>query len=433
MANWFVRSSATGTGAGTSWTNATTTIAAAITLSAAGDTFFVADDHAETQASALTLSFKGTPAVPDKVLCVDHTITSPGTGDLKTTATATTTGAFNVNVNGSFFCYGITFNCGTGSGGQLLILSGLSNNVQIFQSCAFNLVVTGAGGLIHTANGVFSKVKWINCSVSFGAVGQSISSRGGFFEWVDTASPITGANIPTNLLTPTTLASFKLEGVDFSSVASGKAILSLGSNSSYIGVMKECKLGAGTITSGTPGWYPFRFDVIRCDSANTNYRNESYQYMGTGTTETTIVRTGGATDGTTGFSNKVVTTANSNWTTPYEMTPIAIWNDVVGSAKTITMEAIASAVLNNDEVWMDVEYMGSATFPVASRSTTTKANILATGAANTTSTQTWGGALSGKFKMAVTITPQQKGPITVYVKVAKASTTVYIDPFITVT
>jgi hypothetical protein len=111
MANWFVRSSATGTGAGTSWTNATTTIAAAITLSAAGDTFFVADDHAETQASALTLSFKGTPAVPDKVLCVDHTITSPGTGDLKTTATATTTGAFNVNVNGSFFCYGITFNC----------------------------------------------------------------------------------------------------------------------------------------------------------------------------------------------------------------------------------------------------------------------------------------------------------------------------------
>jgi hypothetical protein len=432
MANRYVRSGATGTGTGADWTNAYTTLTTAIAASAAGDAFFVSDDHAETTGAALVLSFKGTPAVPDKVLCVDHTVASPGTGDLKTGASTTTTGAFNVNVNGSLFCYGIAFNCGTGTGGQLLILSGLSNNVQIYQSCAFNLVVTGAGGLIHTANGVFSKVKWINCSASFGAVGQSISPRGGFFEWVDTATPITGTNIPTSLLTPTTLASFKLEGVDFSSVTSGKSIIAF-SNNSYVGMIKECKLGAGTITSGTPGWYPFRFDVIRCDSANTNYRNESYQYMGTGTTETTIVRTGGATDGTTGFSNKIVTTANSNWTTPYEMTPIAIWSDVVGSAKTITVEAIAGAVLNNDEVWMDVEYMGSSTFPVASRSTTTKANILATGAANTTSSQTWGGALTGKFKMAVTITPQQKGPITVYMKVAKASTTVYIDPFITVT
>lgn len=433
MANWFVRSLATGTGAGTSWTNATTTIAAAITLSAAGDTFFVADDHAETQASAVTLSFKGTPAVPDKVLCADHTITTPGTGDLKTTATVTSTGAFNINVNGSLFCYGITFNAGTGTGGQLLVLSGLSNNVQIYQSCTFKLVVTGSGALIHTANGVFSKVKWINCSAGFGAVGQSISTRGGFFEWVDSATPITGATIPTSLLTPTTaIAYFKLEGVDFSSVSSGKSIIAF-SNNSYIGVIKECKLGAGTITSGTPGWYPFRFDVIRCDSANTNYRNESYQYMGTGTTETTIVRTGGASDGTTGFSNKIVTNASSNWTVPYEMQPISIWNDTVGSSKTVTVEGIVSAVPNNDEVWMDVEYMGSTTFPIASRSTTTKANILATGAANTTSSSTWGGALTGKFLMAVTITPQQKGPITVYVKVAKASTTVYIDPLITVT
>jgi hypothetical protein len=430
MTNRFVRSAATGAANGTSWTDAYTTLTTAIAASSAGDTFFVADDHAETQASALTLSFKGTPAVPDKVLCVDHTIASPSTGDLKTGASATTTGAFNINVNGSFFCYGITFNAGTGTGGQLLILSGISNNVQIYQSCAFNLVVTGAGALIITANGVASKVKWINCSTSFGIANQSVSPRGGFFEWVDTASPITGATIPTSLLIPAGSASFKLEGVDFSAVTSGKAILSL-TNSGYISVIKECKLGAGTITSGTPGSYPFRFDVIRCDSANTNYRNESYQYMGTGTTETTIVRSGGATDGTTAFSKKIVTNANANWTVPYEIPPISIWSDAVGLSKTVTVEGIASAVPNNDEVWMDVEYLGSATSPIASRSTTTKANILATGAANTTSSSTWGGALSGNFKMVVTITPQQKGPITIYIKIGKPSATIYIDPLIT--
>jgi hypothetical protein len=46
--NWFVRSLAVGTGDGRTWLNAFTTLAAALTAGAAGDKFWVSEDHAET-------------------------------------------------------------------------------------------------------------------------------------------------------------------------------------------------------------------------------------------------------------------------------------------------------------------------------------------------------------------------------------------------
>jgi hypothetical protein len=67
MANVYVYSGAAGAGTGADWTNAYTTLTAALAAKAAGDDFWVAHDHAETQASALTLTSPGTPAsaVPD--------------------------------------------------------------------------------------------------------------------------------------------------------------------------------------------------------------------------------------------------------------------------------------------------------------------------------------------------------------------------------
>ena len=62
--------------------------------------------------------------------------------------------------------------------------------------------------------------------------------------------------------------------------------------------------------------------------------------------------------------------------------------------------------------------------------TTTKADILAAGTNTAASSETWGGSTT-KFKLAASVTPQMKGPVTVYVKVAKVSSTFYIDPKIT--
>jgi hypothetical protein len=433
MATWFVRSLATGTGAGTSWTNATTTVNAAITLSTAGDTFFISDDHAESSGANLTITFKGTNTAPDTVLCADHTITSPTSADLKTTAQISTTTTFAIITRGNFYMYGVIFTNGSGATGTTFqINSGTASN-QVYEACSFRHGGAGAQVLIISGSGG-ARTRWVNCTYQVGNAGCTIQTGTiAFFEWLFSPSAILGATLPTNLFAGSTNGEVYMEGVDLSALGSGKTLVPANTVATRA-TFKECKLGSSvTVSANTFVGLGVRIDAIRCDSGNTNYRNESYSMLGTQTTETTIVRTGGATDGTTGFSHKAVTTTSALKLQPYNLSPISIWNDTTGSAKTITVECIASAVLNNDECWMEVEYMGDASFPTGLMASTYKTNILATGAANTTSTATWGGALTGKFKMAVTITPQQKGPITAYVKVAKVSTTVYIDPMITVT
>ncbi len=131
---------------------------------------------------------------------------------------------------------------------------------------------------------------------------------------------------------------------------------------------------------------------------------------------------------TTAASFKVVTTANSIWSLPFEAPPIAIWNETVGSAITITLFGIwgGGAVPNNDDFWIEAEYPGSNLTPIALRASSSKADILASNAALSSDGSTWGGSTT-QFKTNVTITPQQKGYIYVTPKMAKASTTLYYD------
>jgi hypothetical protein len=173
--------------------------------------------------------------------------------------------------------------------------------------------------------------------------------------------------------------------------------------------------------------------LSKCDSGAVNYRDEIYGLAGTLTTETTIVRTGGESDGTTGASRKVVTGSGSAWAFPFEAPPIAVWNETVGSAITVTLFGIwgGGAVPNNDDFWIDVDYLGSSASPISSRATSTKSNILASNAGLSTDASTWGGSTTA-FKTSVTITPQMKGYIYVTPKMAKASTTLYYDEKLTV-
>ena len=82
-------------------------------------------------------------------------------------------------------------------------------------------------------------------------------------------------------------------------------------------------------------------------------------------------------------------------------------------------------------MWLDVEYLGDASSPQASFGNDS-ADILATAANQTSSSETWGGSTAA-FKLAVTFTALQKGWIYARVKVAKASSTFYIDPLVTLT
>jgi hypothetical protein len=436
MASVYVHSGAAGAGTGADWANAYTTLAAALTAKAAGDDFWIAHDHAESSAAVQALTSPGTAANPCRVICVNRSgSVPPVSADLRTTGAVTTTGNNGITFQGFAYCYGTTFNAGTGVVGAAITISSSSTSAWSLDACALNKLGTSASSaaiVIGTASAnVGSMVTLHNTTVKFGVIGDGITVRGCELIWRHTPSAIQGAALPTTLFASTLKAGVLLEGVDLSALASGKTLVGpLVASSNYIA--KDCQLGASVTIAATPSNHGPKVSFVRCDSGDTNYRTERYAYEGTQTTETTIVRTGGASDGTTPISWKLVTTANSKRHLPFEALPISIWNETTGSAITLTIEGIwgGGAVPTNADIWMDVEYLGTSGFPLGSFATSGPADQLAAGTNLSAGSGTWGGSTT-KFKLEKTITPQEKGPLTVYVKAALPSSIFFIDPKVT--
>jgi hypothetical protein len=192
------------------------------------------------------------------------------------------------------------------------------------------------------------------------------------------------------------------------------------------------------MTFPTPQAFGQTVQVVRCDSGATAYKSARYQYEGTETTEPSITRVGGASDPTgQAQSRKIVTTANSQWLRPFKAEPYAIWNPTTGANVTVTVYGTinAGALPNNDDIWLEVEYLGSSASPLGTIVMTTKSNLLAANAAVASDASTWNGGGSGAgwspFKLTTTLSapqPGMAGYLNARVRAAKASTTFYLDP-----
>jgi hypothetical protein len=359
-----------------------------------GDTVFVANDHAETQASAIVIT-GGTSALPLYIYCVDKTVMPPTT--VTTGASITCTGAFNFSwgnsTNTGMYVNGITASCGTGANSQTMGFGVASNspNLLILENCGFSLPATGSTSFYSWGtNSRSAKLRFTNTTFAFAATTQIISIISSDIVWKNTPSAISGT-MPTALFFASASQPGNLvcDGVDLSATTGiiWQQTAGNGGKSLFI----DCKLNASatpaTITQ--PGT---NVDFVRCGSTAADYDIKSYRYEGTLQDEIAIIRTGGASDGNTPISYKIVTTANSLWVNPFEAIPITIWNNVTGSNVTVTLYGIANtAVLPaNDQIWYDVEYLGSTSSPMASFASGTKANNLATGSNQTAdSTSAW--------------------------------------------
>jgi len=112
-----------------------------------------------------------------------------------------------------------------------------------------------------------------------------------------------------------------------------------------------------------------------------------------------VVRTGGASDGTTPISWKIVTTASATWTFPFSSLPISLWNATTGANRTVTVYGVANSatVPNNDDIWIECSYLGSSSSPLASFKSNTKDSILGTNAALTAdTTSAWDSAATAR-------------------------------------
>lgn len=435
---------------GSSWALAKATLAGAFAAAAAGDTIWVSHQHAETQASAMTLTAPGTAALPVWVICVNDGA-DPAT-TLATTATITTTGSNAITIVGAFtYYYGINFRGATsGTQGSINISSGSSVPfAHYFRNCSLG---AGAGPTATAfvtygtsiSNHDDQLIVFDNTTLHFTHINQQAAQNGGRFVWKNTASAVGGTAVPTTLFVPTNSGSgqCRISGVDFSALGSGKTILNVGRGNCGDFRFRNCKLGASvSLTTGTvPGPGAMITEFINCDSADTNYRYWYQDYAGTIEQETTIVRTSGATDGVTPVSREMISSANASKFYPLVLKELFIWNETVGSSKTLTLHTITDNItLTNQDCWLEVEYLGTSGFPLSLF--TDNADSLndlllgGTPANHPTSTATWtttGLTTPVKQKLEVTVTPQEKGPIILRLMLARPNTTMYVCPKIEV-
>jgi hypothetical protein len=423
----------TGTGSGLTFSRNGTTSHGLSTSGA--DVHYIDGDHVEITNQAASLVTQGGSGVATPFLSVDASGAVPPT-TAKTGALLGTSGAFVLSIisqPAAAYYEGITFNGSSGSGANGILFPPTASFG--FKNCAFVLSQTGNAtiGPTNTSSGV-SWLRFDNVTLKFGGVGQGFTTGALDLLWRGGGIDATGS-APSPLFSNGGAAGVVLvEGVDLSLLGAGKTLVAAMSRLVKM-TFKDCKLGASVTVSASPhtAVSPV-IDLVRCDSGTVNSRFERANLYGVQTIETTIVRTGGASDGTTAHAWKIVTSASSRLVSPYEAPGLALWNETVGSAITLTVEGIwtSGTVPNADDIWMDVAYLGDATAPRDLIATCGKASFVATSTALPTSAAAWGGG-TGAFKLQVMVTPQIKGPITAYVKAAKASTTFYVDPAVTVT
>jgi hypothetical protein len=421
---------------GSTWALAKATLAGAFAAASAGDTIYVSDNHAETQSFAMTLTSPGTAASPVTVICADDAAEPPTAR--ATSATISTTGGNQISFAGFCYCYGITFSGSSGAttnmGWQFAAATPWAWHLE---ACSLRRAGTNSGDPIIGAAATTVDDQFLrltNTTLHFGHANDNLILRARM-EWRGTANAIGGT-------TPTTLfgaaAAFAgqawVYGVDLSALASGKSLVDLSGAAPHRYRFANCKLGSEVaITTGTHvGQGGAVVEVINCDSADTNYRYYYEDYAGTITQETTIVRTGGASDGTTPISYKFVTTANSKWYFPLCGPWVTIWNETTGSGVTLTAEVVTDNVtLTDAEAWIEVEHLGTSGFPLSlTESDQITDPIFGTPANQTSSSETWtttGLTTPVKQALSKQVTPQEKGPIRARVVLAKASTTMYAD------
>lgn len=436
MANIYVRST-DGNDAddGSTWALAKATIAGAMAIDVAGDTIWVSQNHSEA-GGAINISCAGTQATPSRILCANDAAEPPTA--LATGATIDATG--NISCFGSYYCYGLTFLC---DAIIHLQAAGAVSSRNVYEQCSFQCTGGGSSSNIFTssANNAIFSTELIDCTIKFDATGERV------FVYGD--CEIRGGSVLAGSVTPGQVFAFPEDrtagrlvcsGFDFSNFAS--TLVLAGTSGLCAGTMtfRDCKLPAawsGSLTNGSPTGMGQRFEMHNCDSGDTNYRLWVVDYSGTILEETTIVRTGGASDGTTALAWKMVTTANAEYPLVALRSPeVAVWNDSVGSSKTVTIEIITDNVtLKDDECWLEVMYLGTSGAPLGTWIDDAKADVLASAADQTSSSETWtttGLTTPVKQKLSVTFTPQEKGFIHARVVLAKPSTTVYVDPKLTV-
>lgn len=406
--------------------------------SAAGDTIYVSQAHNESISAGFTITFPGTPGNPSKFLCVNDSAAPP---TASASGAVITCSANNMATAGSAIYDGIRFKA-AGSSGLGIQFGNTDQGASVATNCAFEITGSNSTGRFvpgTTTGGTETSVKLRNCTVKFGQSGQGVNFGISSVEWIgggiesgSTAISTLGVTAPVNCV------SAVLADLDLSAGATSMTVIASAVLASGVFTIHDCKMPAswsGSLAGGAPGHPGFRARMINCDSADTNYRYEVQHYAGSIKHETTLVRTGGATDGTTAISWKIQPNSNCNEATAQLVTdwmPFWVGSADVGVSKTATIEFLRDSATNatDAQVWAELVYPGTSGNSLGVFVSDQRATAMTTAADQTASSVTWtttGMSNPNKQKASVSYTPQRQGVAMMRLCVAMTSGTVYAD------
>jgi hypothetical protein len=395
-----------------------------------GDFAYVDDGHSEAYGANMMVLGPTVASAPLKILCVDKAADTLSVG-------AVCGGTGTLGFARYVYSYGVCYK------GAVTTLTGATAAVAriILESDGSDVLdITGAA----TASGLYtgSVFTIINGGIKHDSAGDTISPiSDGVFEWF--GGTLTCGAEPTGVFSNASLCGvMSIKDVDLSSVGAGVLFGAVsGTNGNFDAYFERCKLHASTtlftsFSSGKMGGDRIKFH--NCNAGNASYGLAEYERLGSTVHETTVVRTGGASDGTTLISLKMVSFNDAEIVVDnyfaLKSPPIYSWT-ASNTEKTFTIEFVhdSATALQNDEIWMEFEYPVNNTDGLGGFARN-KCAVLAAAADTTDSAETWtttGLTNPNTRKLTVTVTPGKAGPVIARVCLAKSNTTVYIDPKIT--
>lgn len=435
MATYFVGAGGSNTAPYDTEAKAATSLATIAALPWTNADVVKVDSTFAEDVAAPSYTFPSTPGM--QLLSV--TFNGSGTGALAAGAsiTCSTNGnPFNI-VGGYAYIYGVSFigNNGSSAGNLVSVISGTGVSSLVFDTCTISAPGTSASAKINfggASNNVVMTCDLINCTISNGA-NKTIGLRNGRF----TADNLTLAGETlTSVFQPASADSqeFEVKNSDLTGVAWTNLVVV--SSIQVNGYMRftNCKLQSGfALTTGSfpyPGAVPV--EAIDCHSGDTHYYYQRDSWHGTITSDNSVYYD--ASNGTTSLSLKLVSSANVSFAYPMITPPMTFFNSTL-SAMTTTIECTNDGTTFTDaELWQETTAKTTSGSPLGTTNRADRvATILTTPANQESSTVSWTG--TGGFGSEVkqklvsgSFTPAEIGYVTTQVFLAKASSTVYINP-----
>jgi len=409
------------------WAKAATAFGTAVTFASAGDDIWLASDHSETVGSS-TYTFPGTQSAITRIISVDRTDDTY----LKASTFQVSGGA-----SGDFTFGGVyqMEGCYFRPGDDLIMVG--TDNVNQFIDCTLELGGTGSSVTYGTSAGG-NVVRLKNTDVNFSNSGDGFvpGDRLSDLEWFGGTLSFTGTQ-PTNLFSGGGRSGrVRVRGVDLS-VFTG-TLAAMGTVAQQYVEIINCILNSGVTPASTIVHQASYLLMIGCDDTTGNdlYRSHYEDYFGSTVHDDAIYRTSGASDGTNNISWKMVSNANAvEYSEPTKSLPISGWINTTGSTTfTVHTNMDNATDLQDDEIWLEIEYLGVAANTKLSNADDRMTDIQSTPANQATSTEGWTGTggftNENKHQLVVTQTVNRVGPYIARVLLAKPSTTVYIDPLV---